>query len=111
MVAVGLTDCVPPLASRVYELPSVPDTVTLMAFVAVTVKMETDPEAIEAGLAVMVTVVAEADATVTVAGAETFPPAPVAVAVYVVVAVGLTVCVPPLGFRVYVLPSLPVIVT
>jgi hypothetical protein len=49
--------------------------------------------------------------TVTVAAAEVVPPAPVAVAVYVVVAAGLTVCVPPLGDKVYALPSVPLITT
>jgi hypothetical protein len=78
-----------------------------VAFVAVTVKIETAPATIEAGSALMLTAAAEADVTVTVKGEEAVPPAPVAVAVYVVVAVGLTVCVPPLVCNVYELPSLP----
>jgi hypothetical protein len=57
VVAVGLTNCVPPLVCSVYELPSVPVTVTAVAFVAVTIKTDADPAAIEVGLAVMVTVV------------------------------------------------------
>ena len=81
MVAVGLTDCVPPVAWSVYELPSVPVTVTAVAFVAVTVKIDADPAGIEVGLAAMLTVAVGLDAIVTVAGAEAFPPAPDAVAV------------------------------
>ena len=56
VVAVGLTACVPPLACRVYELPSLPATVTWVAFVAVTVNMDELPAAIEAGLAAIATV-------------------------------------------------------
>jgi hypothetical protein len=81
VVAAGLTDCVPPLGYRVYELPSIPVNITAVAFVAITVKMDAVPAVIEVGLALMLTVAAEVDATVTVAGAETFPPAPVAFAV------------------------------
>jgi hypothetical protein len=73
--------------------------------------MDELPEVTEVGLAVMLTVGAGLDVTVTVAAAEVFPPAPVAVAVYVVVAVGCTDWVPPLGCKVYVLPSVPVTVT
>jgi hypothetical protein len=69
------------------------------------------PETIEAGFAVMLTVGAGFGVTVRVVVAVTFPPAPVAVAVYVVVAAGLTACIPPVGCRVYVLPSVPVSVT
>jgi hypothetical protein len=43
----------------VYELPSVPVTVTRVAFVAVTVKVEELPALTEVGLAVMVTVGAD----------------------------------------------------
>jgi hypothetical protein len=112
VVAVGLTACVPPVAAKVYELPSLPATVTEVAFVAVTVKVEELPAAIEVGFAAMVTVGAGPDAaTVTVAVAATVPPAPVAVAVYLVVALGLTACVPPAAASVYELPSLPLIVT
>jgi hypothetical protein len=83
VVVAGLTDCVPPLGSRVYELPSVPVTFTCVAFVAATVKMDGLPETIEVGFAVIVTVGAgvETAVTVTVAVAEALPPAPVAVAV------------------------------
>jgi hypothetical protein len=55
VVAAGLTDCVPPVADREYELPSLPDTVTDVPFAAVTVNIEELPAAIEAGLAVMLT--------------------------------------------------------
>jgi hypothetical protein len=77
-----LTACVPPAAARVYELPSLPATVTEVAFVAVTVSVEELPDAIEVGSAAMVTVGAGPDAaTVTVAVAVAVPPVPVAVAV------------------------------
>jgi hypothetical protein len=72
---------VPPAAARVYELPSLPDTVTEVAFVAVTVRVEELPVAIEVGFAAMVTVGAGPVLTVTFAVAVTVPPAPVAVAV------------------------------
>jgi hypothetical protein len=62
-------------------LPSVPVTVTPVAFVAVTVNVDELPEAIVVGLAVMPTVGAGAGVTVTVVPADAFPPAPVAVAV------------------------------
>jgi hypothetical protein len=65
-------------------LPSVPVTVTPVALVAATVKVDELPETIEAGPAAMVTVGAgggPAGVTVTVAVAVVFPPAPVAVAV------------------------------
>ena len=98
VVPVGFTDCVPPEAARVYELLSVPVTVTAVAFAALTVSVEDPPEAIEDGLAEMLTV--GADAMVTVAVAVALPPVPVAVAVYVVdAAVGLTDCVPPVALR------------
>jgi hypothetical protein len=58
---------------------SVPVTVTVVALLAVTVKMDDEPSTIEVGLAVIVTV--GAAATVTTAEAVTFPPGPVAVAV------------------------------
>jgi hypothetical protein len=81
VVAVGLTACVPPAAARVYELPSLPATVTVVAFAAVTVRVEELPAAIEVGFAEMVTVGAGPVLafTVTVAVAVTVPPAPVAV--------------------------------
>jgi hypothetical protein len=81
VVTVGLTACVPPAGCRVYELPSVPVTVTLVAFTAVTVKVDESPDVIEVGLAVTVTVGAGFGVTVTVVAAEAFPPAPVATAV------------------------------
>jgi hypothetical protein len=82
VVAVGPTDCVPPLAGKLYVLPSVPVTVTWVAFAAITINTDDAPEAIDVGLAVMLTVGATAGgSTVTVAVAEIFPPAPVAVAV------------------------------
>jgi hypothetical protein len=111
VVDFGLTACVPPLTDKVYELPSLPVSVTVVALVAVTVKMDELPAVIDVGLAVIVTVGAGLGVTVTVAVAEVFPPAPVAVAVYVVVALGVTLCVPPVDCRVYELPSLPVTVT
>jgi hypothetical protein len=79
VVTVGLTACVPPFGCRLYELPSVPVTITWVALVAVTVKVDELPELIEGGLAVMVTV-GDA-ATVTVVVAVVVPPVPVAVAV------------------------------
>jgi hypothetical protein len=93
-------------------LPSVPVTVTWVAFAAITINMDEAPEANDVGLAVMLTVgAAAAGITFTVTVAETFPPVPVAVAVYVVVAAGVTVCVPPAACKVYVLLSVPVTVT
>lgn len=73
--------------------------------------MDELPAVTEVGLAVMLTVGAGFGVTVTVAAAEVFPPGPVATAVYVVVAAGLTDGVPPVGSRVYVLPSDPVSTT
>ena len=83
-------------------LPSVPLIVTVVALVAITVKVEEPPDAMDVGLAVMLTVGAGgvAGVTVTVVLAEALPPAPVAVAVYVVVTVGLTGWVPPSACRV-----------
>jgi hypothetical protein len=63
----------------VYELPSVPATVTWVAFVAVTVSVDELPELMEVGLAEILTV--SAVDTVTFAVAVAVPPAPVAVAV------------------------------
>jgi hypothetical protein len=64
-------------------LPSVPVTVTAVALVPVTVKVEDPPEVIEVGLAVMLAVgtATTAGVTVTDATAEAFPPLPVALAV------------------------------
>jgi hypothetical protein len=56
VVEVGLTDWVPPPACKVYLVPSLPVTVTWVAFVAVTVKVDALPAAIEAGLAAIATV-------------------------------------------------------
>jgi hypothetical protein len=85
--------------------------VTCVASVAVTVKVEEPPAAIEVGLAAILTVGIPATATITITVADVFPPTPDAVAVYSVVAVGLTDCVPPFGCKVYELPSDPAIVT
>jgi hypothetical protein len=65
----------------VYVVPSLPVTVTWVAFIAVTVKVDEVPEAIDAGFAVMPTVGAGFDVIVTVVLADVFPPAPVAAAV------------------------------
>ena len=54
--AVGLTACVPPAAVRLYVLPSDPLSVTSVAFVAVTVRVEEFPITIDDGAAVIVTV-------------------------------------------------------
>ena len=64
-----------------YELPSLPATVTAVAFDAVTVSVAELPAAMEVGLAVIVTVVTGLEATVTVALAEAVPPEPEATAV------------------------------
>ena len=79
MVAEGLTDCVPPEAASVYELPSLPLIVTWVALVATTFNDEEPPTAIDAGLAVMATV--GAGLMDTVIAAEAFPPLPPALAV------------------------------
>ena len=79
MVAAGLTDWLPPLVPRGYELPSLPLRVTFVALVAVTVIVEDPPEAMEVGFAEMLTVGDEAMDTVAVAVA--LPPVPLAVAV------------------------------
>jgi hypothetical protein len=81
VVTVGLTACVPPVACRVYALPSDPVTLTKVAFVAVTVKIDELPDVIEAGLALMPMVGEGFAVTVTVAVAEALPPIPVAEAV------------------------------
>ena len=54
MVAAGFTDWVPPVAARLYVDPSVPVTVTCVAWVATTVRTAVCPVAIEVGLAVSV---------------------------------------------------------
>ena len=83
VVADGVTACVPPLACSVYEVPSVPVTVTCVALVAVTVRIDELPEVIEVGFAVMLTVGAwfAAEDTATVAVADALPPLPLAVAI------------------------------
>jgi hypothetical protein len=50
-----LTDWVPPFGCRVYMVPSLPVTVTCVAFAAVTVKVDALPMVIEVGLATIVT--------------------------------------------------------
>jgi predicted S18 family serine protease len=62
-------------------LPSLPVIVTWVAFTAVTVSVDEPPDAIEAGLAVIVTPGGGFAVTVTVVAAEVLPPAPVAIAV------------------------------
>ena len=47
----GLTACVPPVGCRLYVLPSDPVTITCVAFVAVTVRVDELPDAIDVGLA------------------------------------------------------------
>src|ERR1700751_5744747 len=82
VLAAGPTAWVPPLAPSVYELPSEPLIVTCVALVAVTVRIDELPAAIDVGFAVIVTAgggkFAETE-TVTVAVAD--PPEPAAVAV------------------------------
>jgi hypothetical protein len=105
VVTFGLTDCDPPVAARLYELPSFPATVTFVALAAVTDKVEDLPVTMAVGLAVMLTV--GAGMTVTFEVALVVPPAPSAAAVYTTVAAGLTVTFPPVAPRSYELPSLP----
>ena len=108
MVAVGDTACVPPVAASVnVALSILLEITTVVALLAVTVRVVELPCVIAVGLAVIVTVGAPVLAvTVIVACAVTVPPAPVAVAVYVVVALGVTACVPPAGASVKVALSL-----
>jgi hypothetical protein len=49
VVAIGLTTWVPPLDWRAYVMPSDPVTVTVVAFTAVTVRVDELPEVIEEG--------------------------------------------------------------
>ena len=56
VVFVGLTACVPPLAGKLYELPSEPVTVTALEFVAVTVSIDEAPACTDAGVAEILTV-------------------------------------------------------
>jgi hypothetical protein len=80
VVEVGLTDCVPPVAARVYELLSLPVIVTVVAFVAATVKVDEEPAGMDVGLALIETVGAGI-VTVTVVMAVTVEVTPTAVAV------------------------------
>ena len=64
---------------------------------AVTVRVDETPAAIDVGFAVIATVGTGFAVTVTVAVADAEPPGPVTAAVYVVVLAGLTDCVPPLA--------------
>jgi hypothetical protein len=81
VLEVGLTDCTPPLDASVKVDPSLPETVTCVAFTAVTVRVEDWPEVMAVGFALIWTVGAGFGVTVTTAVAVAFPPAPVAVAV------------------------------
>jgi hypothetical protein len=80
VVAFGVTDWVPPFVARVYELPSLPVTVTWVASVAATVNVDEDSALMVAGLALMETVGAGSKVTVAVALAVA-PPLEVATAV------------------------------
>ena len=88
----GVTDCVPPLAGSVYEMPSVPVRVSWVAYVAETVRVAGWPATMELGLATRLALGTGLGAIATVAVAEAWPPGPFAVAVYTVVLIGLTVC-------------------
>jgi hypothetical protein len=83
VVAPGVTACVPPVAPRVYLLPSEPLSDTPVALVAVIVRIEELPAVSDAGLAAIVTVgIPEPeDETVTVDAAVADPPGPIALAV------------------------------
>ena len=82
---VGLADTAPPPAANVRLLPLVPVRLTVVAFVAVTVRTVELPLVIDVGLALIVTVgapdVPPVVPTVICTLAEAVPPAPVAVAV------------------------------
>jgi hypothetical protein len=56
VVVVGVTGTVPPSAASVYELPSLPETVTEFAFDAATLSMDVPPLAIAMGVAEMSTI-------------------------------------------------------
>ena len=56
VVVVGVTGTVPPSAASVYELPSLPDTVTEFAFDAATLSVDVLPLAIATGVAEMSTI-------------------------------------------------------
>ncbi len=81
VVALGLTDCVPPVVCSVYELPSLPLTVTPVALVALAVSKEELPGAIDVGFAEIDTLGAGFGLTVMVVVFVLFPPGPFAVAV------------------------------
>ncbi|MGB8477374.1 MAG: hypothetical protein WCE63_00855 [Acidobacteriaceae bacterium] len=113
VVEVGLAETTPPVGVNARWLPLLPLSVTCVAFLAVTVKTEELPLAIDVGLALIVTVGAPEVPpvpTVIVTDAEAVPPAPVAFAVYVVVEVGLAENAPPVAAIVRLLPLVPVIV-
>jgi hypothetical protein len=117
VVEVGATDTVPPVGPNVRLLLFDPLSVTVVAFVAVTLTLDELPLAMVVGLAVTVTVGAPVDpfdppvVTVIITLAEAVPPAPVAVAVYVVAEVGLADTAPPPAASVRLLPFVPVTVT
>ena len=67
--------------ASVNVLPSDPVTITAVALLAATVKVDELPTTIDVGLAKMLTVGGLMAATVTVAEADTLPPIPIAVAV------------------------------
>src|SRR5487761_1953575 len=67
VVAVGETDCVPPVGLSVYELPSVPVTVTWVELTALTVSVDASPDWIDGGFATMVTIGVVIKVTVAVA--------------------------------------------
>jgi hypothetical protein len=78
--AVGFAEMVPPFEPTEYFTLLLSTTATLVALVAVTVKVDLPPAAMEVGFAMMVTVAS--GFTVTVTDAVAFvPPDPVAVAV------------------------------
>jgi hypothetical protein len=82
VVSLGVTVMDPPVDESVYELPSEPVTVTLVAFPAVTVSVSDSPGVIELFLAVIDTVGAVfPEFTVTVVWAVALPLELVAVAV------------------------------
>jgi hypothetical protein len=72
---------VPPVADKVKVVPSLPAIVTCDALVAVTVKTEEAPAAMDVGLAVIVTVGAGFAVTLTFSTAVVVPPIPEALAV------------------------------
>ena len=82
VVVAGLTACVPPVAARVYVVPSEPLMVTCVALVAETVRVDELPAVMDAGDALIVTVGFSAGIdTVTTTDAVADPLAPDAEAV------------------------------